>query len=140
MERMNWKGGKRLIQRFIELGEGYSDLYELLEIAKANRHRLAHLMALNSKIKDKEVSSLIVILQPTNPGDFQPLYICREGIPNPHILKNKRYDLFEGLAAELDRTIIQLDVKPSTQFADKELYYQYLIGILRLNHYIPRLQ
>ncbi|WP_210363704.1 methylthioribose kinase [Bacillus sp. REN3] len=129
-----------MIQRFIELGEGYSDLYELLEIAKANRHRLAHLMALNSKIKDKEVSSLIVILQPTNPGDFQPLYICREGIPNPHILKNKRYDLFEGLAAELDRTIIQLDVKPSTQFADKELYYQYLIGILRLNHYIPRLQ
>lgn len=26
-----------MIQRFIELGEGYSDLYELLEIAKSNQ-------------------------------------------------------------------------------------------------------
>ena len=129
-----------MIQRFIELGEGYSDVYELLEVARANQHRLVHLMAIHTKIAEKEVSSLIVVLQPTNPGSFQALYICREGIPNPHILKNKRFDLFAELAAELDKTIIEFDVKPSTQFAEKDLYYQYLIGILRLNHYIPPLQ
>lgn len=129
-----------MIQRFIELGEGYSDLYELLEITKANQHRLVHLMAIHTKIKEKEVSSLIVVLKPTNPGSFQALYICREGIPNPHNLKNKRFDLFAELAAEMDKTIIEFDVKPSTQFAEKDLYYQYLIGILRLNHYIPPLQ
>ncbi|MED4312684.1 methylthioribose kinase, partial [Heyndrickxia coagulans] len=27
-------------QRFIELGNGYTDLFELIELAKANRHRL----------------------------------------------------------------------------------------------------
>lgn len=129
-----------MIQRFIELGEGYSDLYELLEISRTNRHRLAHLLALHTQTERKSSSSLVAILEPTNPGEFQPLYICREGIPNPHSIKNKRYDMFESLADELGKTIIQLDVKPSTQFAEKELYFQYLIGILRLNHYIPPLK
>jgi hypothetical protein len=129
-----------LIQRFIELGEGYSDIYELIETAKANQHRLMHLMAIHTKIDDKDVTSLIVVLKPTDPGKFQALYICREGIPNPHILKNKRFDMFAELAAQLDKTIIQFDTKPSNQFGDKELFFQYLIGILRLNHYIPPLQ
>jgi hypothetical protein len=129
-----------VIQRFIELGEGYSDLYELIETARANRHRLVHLMAIHTKMNEKEVSSLLVVLKPTNPGNFQALYICREGISNPHILKNKRFDMFKELADELDKTIIEFDAKPSTMFAEKELYFQYLIGILRLNHYIPPLQ
>ena len=33
-----------MIQRFIELGEGYSDLYELLEIAKTNQERITHML------------------------------------------------------------------------------------------------
>jgi hypothetical protein len=129
-----------LIQRFIELGEGYSDLYELIETARANQHRLMHLMAIHTKINEKDVSSLVVVLKPTDPGKFQPLYVCREGIPNPHVLKNKRFDMFAEMAADLGKTIIEFDAKPSTMFAEKELYYQHLIGILRLNHYIPPLQ
>ncbi|MBT2637261.1 methylthioribose kinase [Bacillus sp. ISL-39] len=129
-----------MIQRFIELGEGYSDLYELIETARANQHRLMHLMAIHTKINEKEVSSLVVVLRPTDPGKFQALYVCREGIPNPHVLKNKRFDMFAEMAAELGKTIIEFDAKPSTMFAEKELYYQHLIGILRLNHYIPPLQ
>ncbi|MEW8971371.1 methylthioribose kinase [Mesobacillus jeotgali] len=129
-----------MIQRFIELGEGYSDLYELIETARANQHRLMHLMAIHTKINEKDVSSLVVVLKPTDPGKFQALYVCREGIPNPHVLKNKRFDLFAELAEELGKTIIEFDAKPSTMFPEKELYYQHLIGILRLNHYIPPLQ
>ncbi|ESU32888.1 hypothetical protein G3A_09035 [Bacillus sp. 17376] len=129
-----------MIQRFIELGEGYSDLYELIETARANQHRLMHLMAIHTKINGKDVSSLVVVLRPTDPGKFQALYVCREGIPNPHMLKNKRFDLFAELAADMGKTIIEFDAKPSTMFAEKELYYQHLIGILRLNHYIPPLQ
>nr|WP_285848005.1 MULTISPECIES: methylthioribose kinase [unclassified Mesobacillus] len=112
----------------------------MIETARANRHRLMHLMAIHTKVNEKEVSSLLVVLKPTNPGNFQALYICREGISNPHILKNKRFDMFKELADELDKTIIEFDAKPSTMFAEKELYFQYLIGILRLNHYIPPLQ
>ncbi|MEW9050351.1 MAG: methylthioribose kinase [Neobacillus sp.] len=129
-----------MIQRFIELGEGYSDLYELLELAKANQHRLLHMMALHTEVNNKHVTSLVVILQPTDPGKFQALYICREGIPNPTINPNKRYELFSQMAEDLDKQIIELSVKPSNIFHEKELYYQHLIGILRLNHYIKPLQ
>lgn len=128
-----------MIQRFIELGEGYSDIYELLEIAKANKDRLQHLMCYHTTVNKREVTSLVVVLKPTTPGDFQPLYICREGIPNPSITPNKRFDLFQDIAKELNKVIIELSVRPSHQFAEKELYYQYLIGILRLNHYIKPL-
>ncbi|GLB61199.1 DUF7147 family protein [Cytobacillus sp. NCCP-133] len=129
-----------MIQRFIEIGEGYSDIYELIEIAMASQHRLSHLAAFHTNIKDRDVTSLAVILKPTDPGDFQPLYVCREGTPNPNIIPTKRYDLFAETARILNKEVIQLTVKPSTYFNEKELFYQYLIGILRLNHYIAPLQ
>lgn len=129
-----------MIQRFIELGEGYSDLYELIQLAKANQHRLSHMLALHTEIEGREVISLAIVLNPTDPGDFQPIYICREGIPNPNNIPNKRYDLFSSLSNELERNIVELTVKSSNQFSEKELYYQYLIGILRMNRFIPPLQ
>jgi hypothetical protein len=129
-----------VIQRFIELGEGLSDIYELMELAKANKHRLLHMMSLNTKIGSKELTSLVVILKPTDPGKFQALYICREGVPNPTFTPNQRFDLFKQTAQELNKTIHELSVKPSTIFHEKELYYQHLIGILRLNHYLLPLQ
>ncbi|MGM0873541.1 MAG: DUF7147 family protein [Bacillota bacterium] len=129
-----------MIQRFIELGEGYSDIYELLETAKANKHRVSKLIALHSKVNERDVSSIVVIMQPTDPGKFQALYICREGIPNPNFKENKRYELFKELALYLNKDIIKIDVKPSSMFNELELYYQHLIGILRLNHYIPPMQ
>ncbi|OCA85560.1 methylthioribose kinase [Bacillus sp. FJAT-27225] len=128
-----------MIQRFVELGSGYGDLYELIELAKANSSRLRHIIAFHTAIEGKQVVSLAIILDPAGEGKFQPIYICREGIPNPKVIPNKRYTLFEETAANLSKTICELTVKPSTLFADKELYYQYLIGILRLNHFIPPL-
>ncbi|MFE3973869.1 MULTISPECIES: methylthioribose kinase [unclassified Peribacillus] len=128
-----------MIQRFIELGQGYSDIYELLEVGRSQKHRVARLLALHTTINDKKVTSLVIVMQPTDPGKFQPLYICREGIPNPHATKNKRYELFENLAEELDKSIIEIDMKPSVLFAEIELYYQHLIGILRMNRYLPPL-
>ncbi|MBL3642064.1 methylthioribose kinase [[Brevibacterium] frigoritolerans] len=128
-----------MIQRFIEIGQGYSDIYELLEVGRNQKHRVARLLAMHTIINDKKVTSLVIVMEPTDPGKFQPLYICREGIPNPHATKNKRYELFENLAEELDRPIIEIDVKPSVLFAEIELYYQHLIGILRMNRYLPPL-
>ncbi|MEK4535313.1 methylthioribose kinase [Peribacillus sp. FSL K6-1552] len=128
-----------MIQRFIELGQGYSDIYELLEVGRNQKHRVARLLALHTTINDKTVTSLVIVMQPTDPGKFQPLYICREGIPNPHVTVNKRYELFEKLAEELDKSIIEIDVKSSVLFAEIELYYQHLIGILRMNRYLPPL-
>ncbi|MCK1992592.1 methylthioribose kinase [Peribacillus muralis] len=128
-----------MIQRFIELGQGLSDIYELLEVGRNQKHRVIRLLALHTTINDKKVTSVVIVMQPTDPGKFQPLYICREGIPNPYINKNKRYELFENLAEELDKPIIEIDVKPSVLFSETELYYQHLIGILRMNRYLPPL-
>jgi hypothetical protein len=129
-----------MIQRFIELGEGYSDLYELLEIAKANQHRLAHMLQFNTIKNNREVCSLAVVLHPTKPGDFQPIYICREGITILHDKKSKRIELFENTAKQLDKEVITFTVKPSDTFAETELYYNHLIGILRMNKFIPPMQ
>lgn len=126
-----------MIQRFIELGQGYSDIYELLEIAKTNKHRLVHMMAFHTVVNDKDVTSLAVVLNPATSGEFQPIYICREGIPNPEKKPNKRFDLFKQAAEELENEIISFQVKPSTVFAETDLFYQHLIGILRMNRFIP---
>ena len=129
----------KLIQRFIELGEGYSDIYELIELARTQSNRVAFLLSLQTTVKEREVVSLAVVLKPTNPGKFQPIYVCREGIPNPEKTPNKRFELFQQLADEIGKNIIPLEVKPSSFFAEKELYYQHLIGILRMNRYLPPL-
>ena len=128
-----------MIQRFIELGQGYSDIYELIEVGRNQQHRVARLLAMHTTLDDRKVTSLVIVMNPTDPGKFQPLYICREGIPNPHFTANKRYELFESLAKELDKPIIEIDVKSSHLFAEIELYYQHLIGILRMNRYLPPL-
>ncbi|RSK26917.1 methylthioribose kinase [Bacillus sp. HMF5848] len=125
-----------MIQRFIELGEGYSDIYELLEVANNNKHRITKLLALQATINNRNVFSLVVILTPTDPGNFQPLYICREGIPE----NSKRFDLFKELSERIKVPITYISVKSSLFFAERNLYYQYLIGVLRLNHIIPPLK
>ena len=128
-----------MIQRFIELGEGYSDIYELIEITSSQKERISFILELQTSINNRDVVSLAVIMKPTDPGGFQPIYICREGIPNPETTPNKRYGLFEELAERCGKNIIKLQIKPSLLFADKELYYQHLIGILRMNRYLPPL-
>ncbi|AAT60657.1 TPA: methylthioribose kinase [Bacillus cereus] len=126
-----------MIQRFIELGEGYSDLYELLEIAKANQERITHMLQFETIKNEKKVCSLVVILKPTTTGDFQPLYICREGIPVLENKKSKRIILFEETAEQLGKKVTTFTVKPSTTFPEKELFFNHLIGILRMNNFIP---
>ncbi|TDL35147.1 methylthioribose kinase [Jeotgalibacillus sp. S-D1] len=128
-----------MIQRFIELGEGYSDLYEMLEIIKGSKKRVERLLALHSKDGDKNKTSVAAVMKMTDPGKFQAIYICREGIPDHRITPNKRFDLFVQAAGQYDLPLVEMDVQASTRFAEKELYYQYLTGILRMNRYLPPL-
>ncbi len=128
-----------MIQRFIELGEGYSDIYELVELARTNSERIHRLLLLRTLKNDREVLSPVVVLKPAGEGNLQPLYICREGIPvkEPSV---QRLKLFEEVSSSLSLPIIPIEVKPSTDFNETELYYNYIIGILRLNNLIPPLQ
>ncbi len=128
-----------MIQRFIELGDGYTDIYELLEIAKTNSHRVKYFLVLHSKINEKKVISLAVVLKSAEIGNFQPIYICREGIPFVEDKPSRRLSLFESVSEEINAPIIRFEIKPSSSFSEKALYYQYVIGILRLHHVIPPL-
>ncbi|WP_188205688.1 DUF7147 family protein [Alkalibacillus aidingensis] len=129
-----------MTQRFIKLGEGYGDVYELFTLIESMPNRVEHLLAFHTKKNDQEVTSLAVIFKPTTQGNFQPIYICLEGIPKPNDQKsNVRYDQFSKLSEQLGLTIIDLDVPPSSTYHEEELYYQQLTSILRLNHLLPPL-
>ncbi|SEB17141.1 hypothetical protein SAMN05421743_12312 [Thalassobacillus cyri] len=124
-------------QKFIELGEGTSDLYELIDIGDHMAERVKHVMTFATIKKAQPVVSLALVLEPSGIDKFQPIYICREGVPDPEEKKTQRYEMFEALAERLEKSIIPLTVKPSDEFYETALYYQHLIGILRMNRYIP---
>lgn len=126
-----------MIQRFIELGEGYGDIYELRELMMTNRSRFMHGFVFITKDMDgKPVLSAAAAFKPAEQGNFMPIYICREGIPE----NSKRLHLFEEAVKDLGGLPIHMDVKHSTIYADRQFYFSHLISVLRLNHYIPPMQ
>ncbi|MET3194338.1 hypothetical protein ABID96_001306 [Bacillus sp. OAE603] len=51
-----------MIQRMIEIGEGYSDLYELFELAKSQKDRVKFLLKLTSDKNNQKCCTFAVIL------------------------------------------------------------------------------
>ncbi|WP_018921368.1 DUF7147 family protein [Salsuginibacillus kocurii] len=127
-----------MIQRFIELGTGYGDIYELIEILHHQNNRIQAVLQLNAQSGNSTVVSYVAILKPAQ-QKFQPLYICREGIPNPAYTQNERSRLIDEAVSANGLYIQELDVKHSSEFAEPQLYYQYLIGILRMSRIIDPL-
>lgn len=127
-----------MIQQFVELGEGYGDIYELCEVVRTNKQRFHNAFVfISNNEKGKKVASLAVALKPAAEGKFMPIYICREGIPYDEEKRSKRLEIFEKEINDLDRKTILVETKHSSIFSESRQFYQYLIGILRLNHYIP---
>lgn len=127
-----------MIQQFIELGQGYGDLYELCELIKSNKNRFHQAFILVSTINNEKKASVAVCFNPAEKDSkFMPIYICREGIPYDENKPSKRLELFKQAVEELGRTAVVLETKSSKEFTEPFLYYQYLIGILRMNRYIP---
>ncbi|GLC87574.1 DUF7147 family protein [Lysinibacillus piscis] len=126
-------------QQFIELGEGYGDVYELLEIIKTNQQRFHQAFILTSTKEDKKVASLAVALKPVGESKFMPIYICREGLPFREDSPSQRQQMFENSIAQLGRKAVVVEIKHSSIFSEHKLFYQYVIGIMRLHHYIPAL-
>ncbi|MER1984643.1 MAG: methylthioribose kinase [Solibacillus sp.] len=129
-----------MIQQFIELGRGYGDVYELCELINTNKHRFHHAFIFTAEHEGKKVASLAVAFKPTDEGKFMPIYICREGIPYSEDKPSKRIELFREVVTALDKQVNILELKHSSIFSETIQYYQYAIGILRLNHYIPPMQ
>lgn len=128
-----------MIQRFIELGEGYGDIYELCELAKVNKERIHQAFIFSSTKDNITYFSIAIALKPVNTANFFPIYICREGIVETS-KESKRLTIFKEALSELKIQPIKVDIKHSSVYVDVNLYYQYIIGVLRLNHLIPPLQ
>lgn len=126
-----------MIQRFIELGEGYGDIYELRELISTNSHRFMQGFVFVSKDPNgKSVLSVAAAFKPTDEGNFMPIYLCREGIPE----NSKRLEIFEKAIQELGHQPNKMEVKHSSVYVEKQFYFSHLIAILRLNHFIPPMQ
>jgi hypothetical protein len=134
---MEWKGRDIMIQKFVELGEGYGDIYELCELIQTNKDRFHEAFIFTATKEDRKFCSLAVAFKPVGESKFMPIYICREGIPVKDDKKAQRVEIFEQAIATLEKVPNTLEIKHSSAFADSALYYQYLIGILRMNRYIP---
>ena len=128
-----------MIQRFIELGEGYNDIYEWMELLKTNESRFHNVCMLTSEAEGSQKMSLALILKPVGDSKFTPIYFCREGINFSDGKPSKRIQLIEKTLQDRNCVPHRLEVKHSSFFAEPALYYQYLIGLLRLHHILPPL-
>ena len=128
-----------MIQRFIELGEGYSDIFEWLELLKTNENRFHHVCIFTSVLNDVKKLSVALVLKPASEGNFTPIYYCREGIEYSTEKTSKRILLVEKTLQERNYSPHRLEVKHSSYFAEPALYHQYLTGLLRLHHILPPL-
>ncbi|MEC1179469.1 methylthioribose kinase [Metasolibacillus meyeri] len=126
-----------MIQQFIELGQGYGDVFELCELMDTNKARIHRAFLFTSQKEGKTYASLAIALQPAQESKFMPIYICREGIPYSEEKPSQRLEIFKQASEQVNQQIHYLEVKHSSNFTETTLFYQYLIGILRLNHYIP---
>ncbi|MGN7477215.1 DUF7147 family protein [Solibacillus silvestris] len=129
-----------MIQQFIELGQGYGDIYELCELIKTNEHRFHNAFIFTANHDGVSVASLAVAFKPSGESKFMPIYICREGIPYDEEKLSKRIEIFKHAILHAGQRENILEIKHSSIFSEKNQFYQYLIGILRLNHYIPPMQ
>ena len=129
-----------MIQQFIELGQGYGDIYELSELIKTNEKRFHGAFIFISTKDQQTMASVAIALKPVGESKFMPIYICREGIPYHAEKPSKRLAIFEQALNEIGQKAIPMEIKHSSVFAEKTLFYQHLIGILRMNRFIPPMQ
>lgn len=126
-----------MLQQFVELGQGYGDVYELCELIETNQHRFHNAFIFISEKNESKVASLAVCFNPVGDGNFMPIYICREGIPYSEEKPSKRIQLFEDALSKIGKTAVPLELKHSSLYNEVILYYQHIIGVLRMNRLIP---
>src|SRR5699024_4190564 len=77
-------------------------------------------------------ASFLLVMKPVQ-QDVQAVYTIYNGIRFKDG-KSKKYDLIKSWCDEVDINIIEIETKSPTVFHEREQFYQYLTGILRLNH------
>ncbi|MFC6402616.1 hypothetical protein ACLIJS_04375 [Mammaliicoccus sciuri] len=127
-------------QSFIVIGHGLTDLFEFQTLIEYNHERISDIVMLHTPLSKEKLSSACIIMKPTKGQHFQAIYMIMEGIKYPYPDSNKKFDLINEWANAYHIQVKGLDVKSRADFAEDELYFAYLKGVLRLERYLPPLQ
>ncbi|PNZ79219.1 DUF7147 family protein [Mammaliicoccus stepanovicii] len=127
-------------QSFIVIGQGLTDLFEFKTLIEYNHERISDILMLHTPLSKDKLSSACIIMKPTEENHFQAIYTILEGIKYPYPDTNKKFDLINEWANEYNFKVRGLDVKSRSEFAEDDLYFTYLKGVLRLERFIPPLQ
>ena len=79
-------------------------------------------------------------MNPTSENHFQAIYIMINALKYPYPDGNKKFDIINSKAEKYDVPVVGIDVQPPETYHDLELYFNYLISVLRLQRWIPPLQ
>ena len=79
-------------------------------------------------------------MQPTEGNYFQALYMMMNAVKYPYPDSNKKFEMINNKAEAYDIPVLGIDVQPPEAFHDNDLYFNYLISVLRLQRWIPPLQ
>ncbi|MHC0552734.1 DUF7147 family protein [Salinicoccus sp. CNSTN-B1] len=123
-----------MMQKFIVLGEGYGDVFELEAIIEHNHHRIDKGIFLHA---DARPATFVLVMKPVR-GNFQALYTIYQGVPYKEG-SGKKYQMISEWCTAHDLPIIEFKTRDPEDFHDKEQFFQYITGVLRLNNLIPPL-
>ncbi|AUW62175.1 MULTISPECIES: DUF7147 family protein [Staphylococcus] len=127
-------------QSFIILGEGLTDLFEFLTLIEYNHARIDKVVYFHTPQSDKQLSSVAIIMNPTTGKQFQAIYMMLNALKYPYPNSNKKFEMINEQAQSYDIPIVGIDVQPPNAFHMNDLYFKYLISVLRLQNWIPPMQ
>ncbi|MFC3419791.1 hypothetical protein ACFOLA_09910 [Salinicoccus hispanicus] len=122
------------MQKFITLGEGHGDLFELEALIGNNHGRISKGIFLHTA---EGMSTFLLVMSPVR-GNFQAIYTIYRGI----LYKDgagKKYKMIDEWCRKHDIPVIEFSTRDPEDFHEREQFYQYITGVLRLNHLIPPL-
>ncbi|AKG73692.1 DUF7147 family protein [Salinicoccus halodurans] len=120
------------MQKFITLGEGYGDIFELESLISHNHTRIDKAIFLHT---GDSHSTFLLVMQPVR-GNFQAIYTIYNGI-RYNQGQGQKYTLIRGWCEGKNIPVIEFSARDPEDFYEREQFYQYITGVLRLNHLIP---
>lgn len=122
------------MQKFIELGEGYGDVFELEALIQYNHQRIKSGIYLHA---EGRLSTFVLVMAPVR-GNFQALYTIYQGIPMTSKSRQK-YKIINENLEKYNISKVEMTTRDPGDFHDRTQYFQYMLGVLRLNNLIPPL-
>lgn len=122
------------MQKFIQLGDGYGDIFELEALIQYNHQRIKSGIYLHVEGRP---STFVLVMSPVR-GNFQALYTIYQGIPMTS--KNKtKYKIINENLEKYNIGKVEMTTRDPGDFHVREQYFQYMLGVLRLNNLLPPL-